>query len=659
MKKKLLLLIPLMLLASFLLLESENLPLRKTLFSFRDNYRAGILKSEFKKIDNIASYNFDVNFFADSKTIDVKEKITWINKTPFETNQIQFHLYANAYKSNRTLFAKEFPLTEKNKTEFKIEKCQIDGKSRELVYFWPDKENVHDSTVAKILLDKNVKKGDSVIIYFEYKLKIPLAVRRMGYASGKNFVFIAQWFPKVGVFENGEWICSQYHPLQNFYSNFGTYNAKITVPQNYIVASTGVSYNKINDGKRKTYFIHQAGVHEFAWCASDDFLIRKDIYTRQDGSQVEINAYIQPEQDEYTLRFIDAVKNSMKYMEENVGIYPYQSISLINVPKTCSVTGMEYPTLFTTGAEMFARPNTGQPETITTHEFSHQYFYGLLANNEVYEAWLDEGFSSYMSTKILYEYYQPILETFKIINHFPLYGINFFSFKDIPIIYTLADIFVTEGSRSTPFYYQNLTLGAIADTSFKLPTRLSYRVNSYYKPELMLLSLERYLGKEKMRAILKDYYQTYKYKHPKAKDFINIVYRNVREDMHWFFDEIYNSSKVFDYKVSSVVKLNDNAYEVLVERLGDGIFKTDVALYTDKNILVQKWDGKEKWKKFIFKTQNSAYAAEVDPKLKNLLDVNIANNSYTINKAIGGALSLSVRWFFWVQNALMILGGFG
>ena len=341
------------------------------------------------------------------------------------------------------------------------------------------------------------------------------------------------------------------------------------------------------------------------------------------------------------------------------GIYPYQNISLVDVPRTSASGGMEYPTLFTVGAELFAPKDAGQPEYLVSHEFSHQFFYGLLANNEVYEAWLDEGFTSYISTKIMYHYQPEIFETFKFASYIPVFGLNLLSYNEIPLIYTLVDVKVPEAARSITYYYKNLTVGSIADTSYKLPTRLSYIVNSYNKPELVLHTLERYLGHDKMMKILKNYYNEFKYHHPRGTDFINIVQKNSNEDMNWFFDEFYYSPKTFDYKVTSIIKSSTNEYEVLVERLGDGIFKNDVALYTDKDTLYQKWDGIEKWKILKFKTGNEVIAAEIDPYRKNLLDINFANNSLTVTNRVWASLSLSIRFFFWVQNALMILGSIG
>ena len=659
--KRLSLLILLIVFAGLLYIADNNaIPIPNLLSQDTSRYVNGILKSENDKYINVADYSIDVELFPEQKEISAKETITWINKTNYATKEIQFHFYANAYKSNKTIFAVGYNISSpETQTYIDVKNFEVDGKPNQLIYFQPETPNRYDSTVAKVFLDRTINPGDSVKIYFDYKMKIPRSVKRMGYASGRNFFFVSQWFPKVGVFENGKWTCSQYYPYLNFYSDFGKYKVNIKVPKNYVVASTGVVQQKEDNGNSVVFDIVQNGVHDFVWMATDNILHRNELFTRKDGSQILIQAFVQPEREKYFRRYFDAVKNCLEFFENNIGEYPYQSVSLVDVPRTSASGGMEYPTLFTVSADLFSPPKTGEPEYLVTHEFSHQFFYGLIANNEVYEAWLDEGFTSYISTKIMYTYYSEILEYFKIAKYVPIYGLNFLSYNEIPIIYTMADIRVPQGATRIINYYRNSSIGAIADTSYKLPTRLSYVVNSYNKPELMLLTLERYLGFKKMMSILKEYFDRYKYKHPVGTDFINIVQKNCNEDMSWFFKEFYYSAKMFDYSISSVTRVSPNEYDVIAERLGDGFFKNDICLYTDKDTLKQTWTTNDRWKVFRFATNNKVIAAEIDPERKNLLDVNVANNSYTLEPRVWGSLSISIRWFFWVQNALMILGSIG
>jgi len=654
--------VTLLILLSFLIYisQGESLYLPYSQHNQSKFYENGLLKSETKNVKNTVDYDFDVEFDDKAKEIFVKENIIWRNRTNSSTNEIYFHLYPNAYKNNKTHFAKGYNINfPEAQTEIRIDRFLINGKEAQLEIVHPEIYNPYDSTVAKVNLEYNLQPNDSVRIYFEYKLKIPESVKRFGYARGRNFFFISQWFPKVGVFENGKWICSPYYAYLNFYSDFGNYKANIKVPNGFKVASTGVELSKNSDHEKTTYSIIQQGVHDFVWLATDEILKKSDTYKRKDGSEILINAYVQPEREKYFYRYITAVKNCLEFYEQNIGDYPYQNITLVDVPKTSGAGGMEYPTLFTVSAELFSPQSTGWPEYLVAHEFSHQFFQGIIANNEVYEAWLDEGITSYFATKIMYKYYPEIFTYFKFAGYIPIYGLEFFSYKEIPIIYTLAEIPLPEGTPSLISYYRNMTIGAIADSSHKQPTRLAYVVNAYSKPELVLHTLERYIGYENMMKVMKDYYNNYKFKHPTAQDFFTILRRNVKEDINWFIEEFFYSTKIFDYKVTSVNQVSETEYDVMVERLCDGIFKNDIYLYTEKETLKQKWDGKERWKIFRFKTSNKVIAAAIDPLRKNLLDVNFANNSYTVESRVWASWSLAIRVFFWVQNALMILGSIG
>lgn len=621
-------------------------------------YQNGILRKEYGKVQAVSNYKIDVELLPNLKQISAVEVLTWINRTSFSTGEVQLHLYPNAFKNSNTLFLseKETELKAESKTEFVFSEVSINGIPAELQYFQPDVPNKYDSTVARILLPEQVNPGDSVSIVFKYRMQVPRSISRLGYAAGRNFYFLAQWFPKAGVFENGRWVCSQYHPYTNFYSDFGNYNVTITVPQNYAVASTGVESGRKKNANSISYRFAQAGVHDFAWMATDDVLLKEDTYYRKDKTPVEIRTYIQRENEKYATRYINAIKNSLEFFEDNIGVYPYQTISLIDVPKTSRSVGMEYPTMITVGSELFSPIETISPEYMTIHEVAHQFFYGMVANNGVYETWLNEGPASYITSKIINKYYNKALINFKLFGYYPIFGLNFLSYNELPLVYSLGEYQRPEGALLLPEYYNSPSCAAIADTSYKLPDVTSHIIAAYVKPELMLIALDRYLGYEKVIKIFRDYFTAYKFSHTAGTEFIRTVQNNSEGNMDWFFNNLYRSSAAFDYKIR-YVKTTGRAgeYEVFAERLYDGVFRQDVALYTDKDTLYQKWSGEERWKRFLFRTRNKVLGAELDPFRKNIMDLNYANNSYTVNEQYGGSINLSLRWLFWIQNLILII----
>lgn len=607
-----------------------------------------------------ASYNINCELLPGRRSVFAEEEMTWINRTASSTDSILIHLYPNAFKGSRTLYARRTGSIFEGSRSAGIElhSVKINGKEVSPEYILPGAEGVTDSTVASIKLDKPAGPGDSVRIYFRFTLRLPKELRAMGYASGRNFYLISQWFPKAGVFNGSKWICSHYYPYANSYSDFGNYMVKITVPENFVVAATGAVKAEYNDGKGKKTVVHeQYGIHDFAWIATDEILSSVSSFRRKNGSSVKINVLIQPENRKYTERYISAIKNSLSFFESRIGMYPYPVITLVDVPKTSMSGSLSFPALITAGAELFSPVETHTPEYAVVHGFARQYFYSAVACNELNEAWLSEGLSAYMTSKVLSSYYGRQLVSFRLFGYYPVFGLNFVSYNELPLIYSLGDFESPEGAQQLERYYMSPGLSAISDTSFLAPDPESYMVASYSKPELMLLSLERYLGFGKMMEIFRQYYRERRFTHAVGINFINTVKRYAGEDMEWFFKNIYRGTSSFDYSIRYVRSgSRQGEYEIFAERIGDGIFRQEIVLVTDKDTLTYKWNGEEKWKKITFRTDNKVLYAEIDPDRKNILDHNYANNSYTVNKQYGGSASLSFRWFFWIQNLLLYLG---
>jgi hypothetical protein len=134
---------------------------------------------------------------------------------------------------------------------------------------------------------------------------------------------------------------------------------------------------------------------------------------------------------------------------------------------------------------------------------------------------------------------------------------------------------------------------------------------------------------------------------------------NTGVNLSWFIENVYKYDNSFDYKIRELKQTSDSTYKIFLERNGEGIFKTEVAVYSETDTTFINWDGIDKWKIIEIKSQQKIIAAQIDPYKKNIFDLNYANNSYTLETNHSAAISLSVRWFFWIQNALMVIGSIG
>ncbi|MBI9070366.1 MAG: hypothetical protein JEY94_02140 [Melioribacteraceae bacterium] len=606
----------------------------------------------------VSDYLIDAELDIKDRKLSVSQKIIWRNKTAHKTDQIFLHLYPNGY-TNNSLLSKKGNIPIESRTRINISKLYVDDMNTEFNFLQPDISELHDSTVAKISLNKFITPGDSVIINIEYAIRVPKIIYGLGYFAGEEFYMFSQWFPQVGVFKNNEWHCSQMYSPIDFYSEYSNFNVNINVPSDYFAGASGSLIDSMKIGNRKKYSFQQKSIHDFAWFAAKEMDCYTETFLTKRNNKITIKAYVQPMRDWYVGRCINAVKNSLEYLEENFGVYEYGTLSIVDIPSINNDMGREFPTLLTYETDLLSPQDLNSPENEIINRVVHQYFYGMMSINQVYEAWIDEGICSFLTSKILNQYYGEENLSFKLATYFPVKGLNFLSYSEVPLVYTLGDYTFTQGTLALEKYYSNLKTGTVADTSFNHPTKLAYEVNTKNKPELILLTLEKYLGSEKVMEILEVFYNRFKFKHPVGQDILDVIQEYTSEDMIWFKENFYANAYYFDYGVSNIQKVSENEYSVLCRRYGDGVFPVQIALYTNQDTLYSAWDGKNTWASINFKTENEVYAAEVDPDRINLLDINFANNSFTVSPQYFVTFSLSLRWLFWVQNMLMILGSAG
>jgi len=604
-------------------------------------------------------YSIKVSLDVQKKLLKASQIIKWKNPSLIPTSELYFHLYPNAFSNNHTEFSEGRTIPDNSLSHIFIKKVTVNDQSKRLQSSSGNADNPFDSTVAKIILDQPVNQNDSVLIAFEYEVKIPKAYSRFGYDANENFFFLAQWFPKIGVYENGRWVCDPYYPFTEFYADFSNYALEITIPNGFVFASSGEVKEKQVDKYNTTYKVVQKNIHDFAWLAAKDVLNFIDTVKRKDHSEVFVHYILQTTNEDAKERIRSAVKNAFLFFDKNIGRYPYKMLTVIDAPtKAGTIRAMEYPALFTFSKDYFSPEFTKDVEEVILHEFSHQYFYGMVANNETTEAWLDEGFAEYLSQKILQKRYGERFASFKLFGYLPVTGMELLSIEKIPFIYTLTQIPKPFEADLMASYYPYAMFGSLKDTSYKLLNKSVYQSVSYAKGALFLFTLEKYLGEQKLFYILRQYFASYKYKHPTAADFFSVLRKYSGENIEWLITGFYENSFTCDYRIMGITcSAEKHQTEVIIVRDGEAIVPLEVVLYTDKDTLKTFWDGKEKIKKLIFHTSNKVLAAEIDPGRKNLFDLNFANNSYTLETEYSGSLYISVRWFFWVQNLLMIFGG--
>jgi hypothetical protein len=618
---------------------------------------SGVLQSQIiNKVPlspRITGYKIDATLDVVSKTVTAKMDAYWINDSDEPVPDIQLHLYMNAFRSSKTTVYRESggsPGNDDKDLGWIEIKSFKDDKGTDLLplmqYISPDDGNVNDSTVLRIILPQAAMPGDTVFVNIEFETKLPSRIRRTGYND--DFFFVAQWFPKFGVYEKkgmryaikGGWNCHQFHPNSEFYSNHSVYDVEITVPKEYIVGSGGMLLSETDsdaEGRNKTLTYRAEDIVDFAWTAWPGYAV----YTDQ-WEHIKITLLSPPERKNQVARQFTAVKNALEYLTRNVGPFPWPHLTFVDPPaKGGGAGGMEYTTLFTSMSSYGMPAFIHMPEMVTVHEFGHAYFMGILASNEFEEPWMDEGLNSFWEQRIMDHYYG---ENSGMIDH-PLLRIPDKSIARLG--------YVRSGSRQVV---------SNNEYSWNYPHR-TYSMMSYLKTATWMATLMGIVGEETTNNIFREYYRKWAFKHPSGKDFINVVNEVVTKeygnkfgpDMNWFFDEVLYGTGICDYKVTEVssrrpeqtggktrkrdsldkktIKRDTLYYSVAqIERAGELIFPVDVLVhFKDNTEILETWNGKERYKDFSYTRPDMIEWVKIDPEYKIRMDVNFINNSRTID----------------------------
>jgi hypothetical protein len=596
-------------------------------------------------------YKIDATLDTVLKVVEGNMETCWVNKSFDVVPEVQMHLYMNAFRNKKSTFNKEsggFSSGRKSDYGWIDIKKISDREGNDLLssirFIRPDDGNPDDSTVIKINLPQPAKPGDTVFLKIDFETRLPGRIIRTGYKD--NFYFVAQWFPKFGVYEStgmryavkGAWNCHQFHNNSEFYSNHSVYDVKITLPVNYIVGTGGLLLEESKTGTNEKIMTFRAeDIVDFAWTAWPSY----EVFTDQ-WKHVKITLLLPRERTVQAERQLRAVKYALEYFDKNVGPYPWPYLTFVDPPaKGEGSGGMEYTTLFTSASFTGVPGFLHLPEMVTIHEFGHAYFMGILASNEFEEPWLDEGVNQFWESRIMDNYY----------------GANS-SMIDHPLL-EISDLSI---ARSSYVYSGSRQVTTNSEYSWNYPHG-TYSMMSYSKTAICLRTLMGIVGEETTDNIFRQYYKEWAFRYPSGRDFINVVNKVVMEnsgdkfgpDMNWFFDETLFGTGICDYKVSDirnkridssiksgdsvsadVEKRSENGSDfnavVELERLGEVMLPVDVLIhFKDGTDVHELWDGKSRFRDFSYSGKGEVEWAKIDPDYKIVMDVNYINNSMTLD----------------------------
>ncbi|MFT3933369.1 MAG: M1 family metallopeptidase [Chitinophagaceae bacterium] len=379
-------------------------------------------------------YTIAVSLNDKEHTLEGFEKITYINHSPDTLHFIWFHLWPNAYKNDKTAFSEQLLIN--GRTDFYFSNKEqrgyinrLDFKVNGITAQTEDHPQYID--VIKLILPSPLAPGASVSINTPFHVQLPENFSRGGH-TGQSYQ-VTQWFPKPAVYDAKGWHPMPYLDQGEFYSEFGNFDVRITVPENYVVAATGELQNEeekewlksrasftwkpivtkkavkkgsskrviktvqrypASSPKNKTIQFIQNNVHDFAWFADKRFVVNQENIQLGNNKTVTAYSYYLPNKETPWKKSTTYIKNAVLFRSFMLGDYPYNVVSAVEA-KMGVEGGMEYPTI----TSISSTSSASELENVIEHEVGHNWLQGILASNERQYAWMDEGINTYYDNR--------------------------------------------------------------------------------------------------------------------------------------------------------------------------------------------------------------------------------------------------------------------
>jgi len=498
------------------------------------------------------------------------EDIVYTNNSPDTLRKVYFHMYWNAFAPNSSMDIRSRELGKNTMTSRrgdvikdwdarvtdriqnlsstemgyqKVNQILIAGKAQKLI---------EHETILEVQLTNPIAPKSSVKLSLVFEAQVPKQIRRSGRDNAEGVRYsMSQWYPKMVEYDYQGWNTNAYI-AREFYGVWGNFDVSLQLDKSYMVAATGVLQNPNSIPTKEglqTWNFKGNNVHDFVWAADDQFKhLSKEV-----RKGLTIHVYYKEKNvsnDSAWANVLWAAEKALPFIEKNFGAYPYPQYSFIQGGDG----GMEYAM-----ATLLKGPSLGT----VFHEWMHNWYQQILGSNESLFAWMDEGFATFAESKVSRWYDANVAAESPFISEKAKTQVT------TNIARAKLDLPLTQAGSYNGYI-------ALVKSGLEEPlsthadhfnTNYAYGNAAYSKGATFLGALGYIVGDSVRDAIMINYYNTWKFKHPNANDFTRVAEKTSGLQLQWFKEYWVNSTKTIDYGLNDIQAGNNTAI-ISIQRNG-------------------------------------------------------------------------------------------
>ncbi len=360
----------------------------------------------------------------------------------------------------------------------------------------PANDYERDIGQLRINLPLPLPPGDQVHLSIIYELDLPSPDssyygRPVPFGYSPRQTNLVDWYPFLPPYIDGQgWLVHQ----AGFFGEHLVYeiadfevSIQLTNPNPDLVIAASAPAEKVGD----TYRYDHREARSFAWSVSHMYEVQVETV-----GDVKVIGYSFPAHAAAGDAALKTTAQALQLYADLFGPYPHKTLSVVEAD---FLDGMEYDGLYFLSNGFYNLYSGYQGEyliAIAAHETAHQWFYGLVGNDQALEPWLDEALCTY-SERIYYEHYSP-----EALDWWYRYRVHYYN----PRGWVDGSIYNPDGYRA-------------------------YRDAVYLNGALFLDNLRNLMGDEAFFSFLRNYIDLYSSKIVSGDEFFEMVEQHAQADL--------------------------------------------------------------------------------------------------------------------------------